>query len=163
MKTSTFTLLFAVALLSPGVLSAQPNDVAPAMRQTLDTAHGAWKKDGGAEFESGLTYVKGVPTLMVITSSGEPSDKKIRRKRSIVSACEFLVDDATFAKAMICVVEADEQDPKKQTVFNFEVRRGNYQEAIKKAAKVSDLKEAGRKAKETDSVVESVCADLGIK
>jgi hypothetical protein len=162
MKKITLVLLGIISLSSAD-LSAQSTDVPSALRATLESAHTAWKKDGGAEFKSGLTYVQGVPTLMVISTPAEPSDKKMRRKRSLVAACEFLLEDQAFSSAMICVVEADSRDPKKQTVSNVEVRRGNYQEAVKQAAKVSDLKEAGKKAKETDSVVETVCAELGIK
>jgi hypothetical protein len=163
MKLPAFALLASVSLFFSCALSGQVNDVAPALRQTLDTAHAAWKKDGGTEFKSGLTCVQGVPTLMVITTLGEAADKKVRRKRSIVSAFEFLLDDGTFSRATICVVETDPKNPKAQKISNVEVRRGNYQEALKKAAKVNDLKEAGKKAKETDSIVESVCTDLGIK
>lgn len=163
MKKSTFAFLTLVSLFSAGAVSAQSTDVAPALLATLDTAHTSWRKDGGSEFKSGLTCVQGVPTLMVITTSGEAPDKKVRRKRTLVAACEFLLAETTFPKAVICVVEADARDPKKQTLSNFEVLRGNYQEALKKAAKVGDLKEAGRKARETDAIVESICADLGIK
>ncbi|HEX2853532.1 MAG TPA: hypothetical protein VHO24_09855 [Opitutaceae bacterium] len=163
MKKSAFIPVALACLLSSVAFPAQDADATPALRSTLDTAHAAWKKDGGSEFGSGLTYVQGVPTLMVITAPGETAHKKLRRKRTLVSACEFLLDDAAFSKATICVIEADPRDPKKQTVVNVEVRRGNYQEALKKAAKVGDVKEAGRKAKETDSIVESVCTELGLK
>lgn len=168
MKSSAFALLATVSFLFSCAVSAQnnknPADTgASALRQTVDTAHAAWKKAGGAEFKSGVTYVQGETTFMVITTPGEAADKKVRRKRAIVAACEFLLDDGTFSKVAICVVEVDARNPENQKVTNFEVRRGNYQEAIKKAARVEDIKEAGRKAKETDSIMESVCTDLGIK
>ena len=91
------------------------------------------------------------------------NQQRLRRKRAIVSSFDFLLDEGATAKALICVVEVDPANPKNQTTTNYEIRRGNYQEAVKKSAKVIDVKEAGRKAKETDSIVESVCADLGVK
>lgn len=137
--------------------------VAPALKQATDAAHAAWKQQEGGEFKTGLTYVQGVPTLMLITTPGEPDDKAFRRRRAIVSACDFLLDDNAFAKANICVVTVDPQNPRNQTTTNYEIRRGNYQEAIKKEAKVANVKEGALKAQETDSVVNSVATDLGIR
>src|SRR5687767_3669345 len=105
MKSSVPRFLCIAALLSSTALVAQTSPVAPALCQAIEISHAAWKQDGGAEFKSGLTYVQGEPTLMVITTKSEAADKKLRRKRSIVAACEFLLDDAAFSKATIAVVE----------------------------------------------------------
>jgi hypothetical protein len=160
------TLLLSLLIPAAGFaqIAATPAVVVPsALKQAVDTAHAAWKQQEAAEFKTGLTYVQGVPTLMLITTVGEPADKSFRRRRAILSACDFLLDDTTFAKANICVVTVDPQNPKSQATTNYEIRRGNYQESVKKAAKVSNVKEGAVKARETDSVVNAVSTELGLK
>lgn len=168
--------LFAAALLVPVLTFGQASTVQvpshaktvdPTLKASADTAHAAWKQDEGKEFGSGLTYVDGVPNLMLITTKGEPAAKLLRRQRAIVAACDFLLDDAAFAKLVITVVEVDPAKPTSQTTSTVEILRGNFKEAVQDSAKSanakSDAKAATREAKETDSVLRAVSAKLGLK
>ena len=152
---------FGQAAAAPAVADAAV--VTPALKQSIGASHDAWKNQEAAEFNTGLTYVGDVPTLMFITSRNEAAGKGLRRRRAILSACSFLLDDAAFAKANICVVSVDPQNPRKQATVNYEVRRGNFHEALRKLAETADLKAAARMTDETDSLVEGVSATLGLQ
>lgn len=166
--------LLACALLLgivvPSIASAQKSppgklkfEVSRATRQATANAHHAWKRDGGAEFKSGLTYIKGVPVLMLITTKGEPVDKAQRRRRELISACEFLLDENAFERAWICVVEADPRNPGDQTTTNYGFTRADYQAAVKSASRTGTVKDGVKAAREKDAVLGAICTALRVK
>lgn len=143
----------------------QPPPVNAALRRKIDGAHAGWKKnDGGAEFNSGITYSRdGQPTLMLITDQNEPKEKQSRRQKAIVTACEFLLDDEAFEGGRVCIVSLDPKNPSAQTTRNYEVQRAKFQTAAKKAGKSDKLKDALKKARDDDHAAKLICADLEIE
>lgn len=137
--------------------------VTPALKTAAEAAHKLWQENGGAEFQSSLTFFKGTPLLMVVTSKGEPAGKGIRRKRAIASACDFLLSDNAFPSASICVVEIDPADSKKQNSATVEIRRNDYKAATKKLGKVSLSKGVAGAKKGDEDLVNKLSLELGIK
>lgn len=134
------------------------------LQTKANTSFGLWKKtDGGGEFHAGLTYVNGGPVLMLVTTPGENASRLLNRKRSIVLACDFLLDDVAFQEATLCVVEFGGKRPQQQALTNYKVRRSDFQRALKKAAPSDTAKGAVQKARGDDTVTTSICAELGIK
>lgn len=174
LRTSLHVVL--AALLLPVLALAQSSTVQvpsrlkavdPTLKAAADNAHAAWKQQEGREFNPSLTYVDGVPMLMLVTAKDENPGQLLRRQRAIVAACDFLLDDAAFSKLVVTVVSADPKNPRVQTTANFEILRGNFKEAVQESAKSAngkaDAKAAVREAKETDSVLRSTAAKLGLK
>lgn len=125
-------------------------------------AHAAWKRDGGEEFHSGLVYANGTPLLMLVTAKGEAADRALRRKRAIVLACDFLLDETAFGEAGVCVVEFDPKKPREQTLTNYKLRRADFQNAARKAGQTDNVKSAAQKARTDDVVTQKICAELGV-
>ena len=147
-----------------GVGVPAPVVTTPAtLLQTTADAHAAWKREGGEEFHSGLVYADGTPFLMLFTSKGEPADRALRRKRSIVLACDFLLDEAAFQDAGVCVVELDPKKPREQSLTNYKLRRADFQRVAKNAGQTDNVKSAAQKARTDDALALKICADLGIK
>jgi hypothetical protein len=135
-----------------------------AIRQSLDRGHSDWKQlDGGGEYHSSLSYMKGKPVMMIITAATEDGVRKEHRKGAIVQACGFLLDAGAFEQAIICVVEVDLAKPDKQRVRNNQVTRGTFQAAVRKITKADEVKDALRKAKNERGHSEAICAELGIE
>lgn len=180
--------LLATALLlaavSPGPLSANPPPAPPpfllppptviaeapalpaasaARRANAATAHARWRhEDGGADFHPSLTYLRDTPVLMLITDAGESGAKALRRKRALVQAGGFLLDDTAFARAVLCVVAVDPARQAAPQVRNYDLRRSTFQAAARTASSNPDAKQALRQAREADAVTLKICADLGI-
>lgn len=101
--------------------------------------------------------------LMLITRKGEAPAIQSRRQKAIVTACEFLLADTAFERAAVSVVEVDSKKPGAQTIRNYEVRRAQFQTAVKKGSKTGTLKEGLSKARGHESVAKAICAELGVK
>jgi hypothetical protein len=134
-----------------------------ALRAATATAHARWKAaDGGADFHPTLTYLRDKPALMLVTATDEPGPKALRRKRAIVQAAGFLLDDTAFARAIVCVVEIDARHPDKPRVRNYDLRRPAFQAVVRAATHTADPRQALRQAREVDDHTLRICADLGI-
>ncbi len=142
--------------------TAQP-EVPVVQRAKMDQAHAQWQvRDGGADYHTSLTYLRGKPVLMLITETDESGSKALHRKRAIVQACGFLLDDTTFERAVVCIVEVDLRKPDKPRVRNHDLQRTVFQTAAKNATQTIDAKDALRKAWDDDAPTLRICADLGI-
>lgn len=136
--------------------------ISPAVRARVESALATWKAaDGGADFFPGLTYLRGNPIVMLVTSKQEADDTKDRRLRSVVTALEFLLEETTFDRATICVVAQNDRDPS-PTVRNHVVRRENFKTAAKSAANVGSVKAAIARARAEPATARQICAALGI-
>jgi len=151
------------AIPSAGVAAGEVAVVSASTRQSVERALLDWKaSDGGKEYHPTLTYMKGRPVLMLITSNLEHAARKQHRRGAIVQACGYLLDVPAFDRAVICVVEVDPEKPDQQRVRNHAVERGSFASAARKATKVDDVKDALRKAKSESGHADKICADLGI-
>lgn len=137
--------------------------VNPALKAKMDEALGRWIKAGGVEFFPSLTYVAGRPVLMLITDPKEPSSVLDRRQSALVKACEFLLADGAFDRAVICVVESDAPRGKVNRNRNTEVRRDRFRAAVKGAGKSDDLPEALAAVRTRMTHVRQVCEQLGLR
>lgn len=152
--------------LPPPVPLPAPAAIPPAeagRRHAAASAHARWKHaDGGADFQPSLTYLRGTPVLMLITEAGEPGPKTLRRKRAIVQAGAFLLDDTAFERAIVCVVETDGRSAAKPRVRNYDLRRPDFHHTARTAAGAPDARQALRQARDTDALTLRICAELGI-
>jgi hypothetical protein len=152
--------------LPPPLPLPTPAAIPPAeasRRSAAASAHARWKhEDGGADFHPSLTYLRGTPVLMLITEPGEPGPKTLRRKRAIVQAGAFLLDDTSFERAIVCVVEADGRSAAKPRVRNYDLRRPDFHHTARTAAGAADARQALRQARDADALTLRICADLGI-
>lgn len=154
---------FALPPPAPGTAAALPPAVPFLLRAAMEKAHALWRRlDGGADYHSSLTYLRDKPALMLFTTPDEPGPRTLHRKRAMVQACGFLLDDTSFDRAIICVVELDLRKPDKPRVRNYDLRRPAFQTAAKNATQAADPKDALRQAREDDAHTLKICADLGI-
>jgi hypothetical protein len=154
--------LFALfALVVNGQIKDGPSDVSAIAREAISVGHTAWRKDGGAEFMSGLTYVNGEPILMMYARVGETADQTTRRLYQMVAACDFLLDESAVGQARICVVTVDSKDPRKQRVVNYEPTRALYKGAVLKVTGLIDSKLGLAKAKTDKDTLAAACKELG--
>ena len=149
---------------SSGPSADATNAIPVSVRQSVELSHGVWRtSSGGGNYHPSLTYLKGSPVLMLVTTTHENAEKKLHRKGAIVQACGFLLDAPAFERAIICVVEIDPDKPNQQRVRNYPVQRGSFASAARKATKSEDLADALGKAKNDHGHAEKICVDLGIE
>jgi hypothetical protein len=134
----------------------------PALRDRIMAAHAAWLKQAGNEFAPSLQFVGGSPILMLNTTPNEPAARKSRRLNAIVAECGFLLDDAAFDRAVVCVAVFDPKNPASTTTRNVEIKRGRFQAAAKKAGNVPDVAKGVALAAQNASVTSALCRDLGV-
>ena len=181
MRTATFSFaLYVLYFVQLDEGYAKPNELPPAtpplvavhgvdvtvpvaLKARIDTAYNGWSKDFGAEFQGSLTFFEGSPILMLFTTPEEPADKTLRRRRAIVLAFEYLLDEGAFSSATVCVVTGESKGQGKKNVMNYEIRRSDYQVASRKTGKASSGKAIGIKKREDDAKVRNLSAALGIK
>lgn len=153
---------FALPPPVPPTTSAVPTTEA-ARRSAAASAHHRWKHaDGGADFHPSLTYLRGTPVLMLIAEAGEPGPKTLRRKRAILQAGAFLLDDAAFDRAIVCVVEEGNHPAAKPRVRNYDLHRSALHHTARTAAGATDARQALRQARDTEALTLRICAELGI-
>ena len=100
---------------------------------------------------------------MLVTAKHEPAELMLRRQKAIISACEFLLDDAAFDRTWICVVDYDHRKPAEQAARNYEISRTLFQSAAKQAAKQDNVKDAVKQSRTDAAVARQICAALGVK
>jgi hypothetical protein len=172
----------AAALIAlAGVTRAAPPATAPAFtlpvapaaevtpaseiprRAAAAAAHAQWReREGGADYQPTLTYLRETPVLMMVAAPRETAPRALHRKRAIVQACGFLLDDAAFPRAVICIVEPDPDRPSRPVVRNTEVRRADFTAKLCGESGKSGKSEALRQARDDDDVTLRVCAALRI-
>lgn len=173
-------LLFATCLLAvPAALAATPPAAAPAFttpvppaeqpsadlprRAAAATAHARWRdREGGAEYQPTLTFLRETPVLMLVTAPREPAARALHRKRAILQACGFLLDDGAFTDAVICVVESDPARPGAPAVRNHAVNRTDFGRSLSTESGAADAAAALRAAKADDALTLRLCAALRI-
>ena len=173
-------LRLAAILVLPAGTSARPPTNAPAFalpvpavaeieadlpRQAAATsAHATWRdREGGAEFQPTLTFLRGTPVLMLVTATREPAARALLRKRAIVQACGFLLDEAAFANAVICVVESDHARPGAPSVRNHAVSRSDFVHNLRKETGATDIARALGAARADDALTLRLCGALKIE
>lgn len=159
--------LLLVALLVAGetevvAAGSKVDPVSRGLRERTAAALQGWKVDGGKEFKSGLTYVDGVPALMLLTTADETKEKALRRRREFISACEVLLEDSEFPTVWMCVVTVDPAKPSGQTTKTYKVERGEYEQAVKSVSKSGQTKDGIKKAREDEATLAAICKRLGI-
>jgi hypothetical protein len=142
--------------------------IAPVVRNAIDAAHKQWKEETASAFSPGLTYVKGVPVVMLITDVGEGKIKKAARKQAIVEILDSLLDDEAFSLATICIVES-EKGKSVSSTRSYQVARLKYLDAVKKSAKLdktasrATVSKSVEKTKQDFGSANDICKDLGIE
>ncbi len=169
----------AALLAFPAVLVANPPAAAPAfalpapaaVEATADlprhaaaaTAHASWReREGGAEYQPTLSFLRGTPVLMLVTAPREPAARVLHRKRAMLQACGFLLAEGAFADAVICVVESDPARPAAPAVRNHPVNRADFGRSLRTEAGVPDVAAALRAARADDALTLRLCAALRI-
>jgi hypothetical protein len=152
-------------LPAPKPIDAGNAHLSAGLLHAMTTARNSWEHDdGGKEFRPGLTYVHGMPHLMLITSRFETIDARNRRHKAIITAFDFLLDDVAFDRARLSIVVADPTDRRTQIVENYELRRGPFQAAVKSGAKSATAKEGiGKVRAGHAATANTICAILGVK
>lgn len=149
-----------------------PIDLATRMLDPLKVravmaAYEAWKQGGGgAEYFPGLIFIGGRPSLMLISDRNESLASQLRRKTAIVRACEFLLAAGSFDIASICIVEADRQRPGARPSTpprTSSVTRNSFEVAAKNAGNTSDLTGALAAAKLSETAINRICNDIGVR
>lgn len=168
-----FTCLLATTLVGFAQTSKVDEKAAPptysdipipaVLKNRISDSVAELKRGEAKAFQAGLTYVKGVPVLMMITEAGEAAEKGADRRLAIMAAFDFLLDDTAFDLARVCVVEINKGNPDKQKISNYEIKRAQYQDAAKRASKDTLAKSASAKIKTDRVLVELVATELGIK
>lgn len=138
-------------------------EVDPRLIEEMAIVYEAWRESDGKDFQPGLSYANGHPILMLITESGEPSQKAGRRKRAILVASDALLKDGRFVEATICVVETSGKAALPVSAANYRLRRQDFHSTIKGRAQAESVTGAMQKIRGDDSLVQRICADLGIK
>lgn len=169
----------AALLAFPAVTSGNPPSAAPAFalpapaaaeatadlprRAAAATAHATWRdREGGAEFQPTLTFLRDTPVLMLVTTPREPAARSLLRKRAALQACGFLLDEAAFPGAVICVVETDSARPGAPAVRNHPVSRADFGRSLRAETGAADIAAALRAARADDALTLRLCAALKI-
>ena len=119
-------------------------------------------REGGADYQPTLTFLRETPVLMLVTTPREPAARSLQRKRAIVQACGFLLDDGAFPDAVICVVEAEPGRPGAPAVRNHPVSRADFGRSLRAESGAADAAAALRAAKADDALTLRLCAALRI-
>lgn len=132
-------------------------------RSAAASAHAAWRdRDGGADYQPTLTYLRETPVLMLVTTPREAAERALHRRRAIVQACGFLLGAEAFPQAVICVVEADPAKPGAPTVRNHAVGRTDFTARLRAESGTPDFVAALRAARANDALTLRLCAALRI-
>jgi hypothetical protein len=171
MNKGITALATALCILGASIARAQSNStptdipIPPAVRAAMDAEHVKWKQETAAAFSSGLTYVKGIPVVMLMTDASEGTVKKTIRKQAIIEILDKLLDDDGFDIAHVCIVYGSGNT---QKTTSYEVRRSKYVASMKKAANLdanSDrqkVRDAVKATKSDFAPAQRACAELGI-
>ncbi len=132
-------------------------------RAAAAQAHASWRdREGGADYQPTLSFLRETPVLMLVTTPREPADRALHRRRAIIQACGFLLGAEAFPLAVICVVEADPARPGAPTVRNHPVARADFAGRLRAEAGTPDLAAALRAARANDALTLRLCAALRI-
>ena len=153
----------------PGfVLPATPAAEAAATedlprRAAAARAHAAWRdREGGADYQPTLSFLRETPVLMLVTTPREPAERALHRRRAIIQACGFLLGAEAFPQAVVCVVEADPAKPGAPAVRNHPVARADFTTRLGAEAGTPDLAAALRAARANDALTLRLCTALRI-
>jgi hypothetical protein len=135
----------------------------PIARGVVQVAHNRWAKGVGVGLSPNLSFAGGHPVLMLMTNVNEPATTKHHLEQAVVEACQFLLDDTTFDKAVICVARVNPKNPDATKMENIVVTRDAYQKAIKGAGKSQKLPESFAKLRGDKAGVHQAYAELGFK
>lgn len=147
--------------VTPAVETASVADT--PLRSAAANAHAAWReRDGGADYQPTLTYLRETPVLMLVTNPRESADRALHRRRAIIQACGFLLGAEAFPRVVICVVEIDPAKPGVPAVRNHPVSRGDFTERLRAETGTPDFAAALRTARGNDALTLRLCAALRI-
>jgi hypothetical protein len=136
--------------------------IPPGLRAKFDDAVKSWKSAAAAEFRPEVQLVHGRPTVILFTDSGEKDDKRGRRLRSAIDACEFLVADDTFDRVVICTASVTPKKYGQIPLTNVIIQRSAFSISAKKAGKSDDVKAALGAVKMNHGALQQLCSDLGL-
>ena len=147
--------------VAPSSAEASTADDLPR-RAAAAQAHASWRdREGGADYQPTLSFLRETPVLMLVTTPREPADRALHRRRAIIQACGFLLGAEAFPLAVICVVE-DPARPGAPTVRNHPVARADFAGRLRAEAGTPDLAAALRAARANDALTLRLCAALRI-
>lgn len=132
-------------------------------RAAAAQAHASWRdREGGADYQTTLSFLRETPVLMLVTTPRERADRALHRRRAIIQACGFLLGEEAFPEAVICVVEADPAEPGAPAVRNHPVGRADFAARLRAESGTPDFVAALRTARGNDALTLRLCAALGI-
>lgn len=134
-----------------------------AVRAKADAAHASWLAQIGAEFYPKYTYAGGAPILMLMVPADEMPSVQARRRKAMVQACEFMMADDTFDRAIICIATYDRKDRLSMSTHNTTITRDAFHAAAQKAGNSPDLVAAFNAVYHSSGAVDKICADLGLR
>lgn len=133
------------------------------LRSAAANAHAAWRdREGGADYQPTLTYLRETPVLMLVTTPRESADRALHRRRAIIQACGFLLGTEAFPRAVICVVETDPAKPGAPAVRNHPVGRADFTARLRAESGTPDFIAALHAARGNDALTLRLCAALRI-
>ena len=133
------------------------------LRSAAANAHAAWRdRDGGADYQPTLTYLRETPVLMLVKTPRESADRALHRRRAIIQACGFLLEASAFPQAVICIVESDPGRPGAPAVRNHPVSRGDFTARLRAESGMPDFVAALHAARGNDALTLRLCAALRI-
>lgn len=133
------------------------------LRSAAANAHAAWRdRDGGADYQPTLTYLRETPVLMLVTTPRESADRALHRRRAIIQACGFLLGAEAFPRVVICVVETDPAKPGAPAVRNHPVGRADFTARLRAESGMPDFVAALHAARGNDALTLRLCASLRI-
>jgi hypothetical protein len=133
------------------------------LRSTAANAHAAWRdREGGADYQPTLTYLRETPVLMLVTTPRESADRALHRRRAIIQACGYLLGAEAFPRAVICVVETDPAKPGAPAVRNHPVGRADFTARLRAESGTPDFIAALHAARGNDALTLRLCAALRI-